>query len=68
MATEARADEQGEKMRAAMGQMKRACDLLAPLFAAATKAMEDFGEAVRRDPQLARLIEEHARIQGLDRG
>lgn len=54
-----------KKLLADLGALIEA---MKPLFDAVTKAMEDFGEAVRRDPQLARLIEEHARIQGLDRG
>ena len=43
-------------------------DAMKPLFDAVNKSMEDFAEAMRRDPQLARLIEEHARSQGLAGG
>ena len=57
-----------EDLSQALAQLQRAFELLKPFIDAVNKAMEDFGEAVRRDPQLARLIEEHARIQGLDRG
>ncbi len=67
MTTKLRMDESGE-LRAAMDQLGRCFEALKPFVEAVDKAMRDFSAAVAADPQLARLIEEHARLQGLDRG
>lgn len=50
-----------KKLLADLGDLLGA---MKPFFDAATKAMEDFGKAVRIDPQLARALEEHARRAG----
>lgn len=41
---------------------------MVPFFQGVRQAMDDFAAAVRRDPQLARLLEEHARAHGAPRG